>query len=395
MVAFGANEHCNFDGTFEPTLITVEKDGHLWYYSGTSRGSAYLGKAVLLGGGDWSHTTLIAPGLVGGVPTLWARDNTTGTLYTYSLALDPTTANPALIAGPGIQGAFGPTLTTSAYPFIASPGDINSPGGGPDGYPDLFAISGDGRVSEFPGQSAGSGLSPTAAPVPLGYLSHHPTDQWKLTDTTDSVNSSHPLTLHGGAAFTTDPERGTVLGLNGATGYADTSGPVLNGYSSTGFTVSARVKLTNLSVNSTFVSQSGSLGIANGFQLYYSSGAHRWAFNRINKEDNTSGFSPAYGPTSGVYAPQTANWVRLTGVYNAGDRSLNLYVNGHLVSTASYAGTDWNATGPLQIGRRLADGTYGEYASASISDVQLYPSALSAASVATLDEDNPTLTQLS
>ncbi|MFE0464736.1 ricin-type beta-trefoil lectin domain protein [Kitasatospora sp. NPDC058965] len=115
MVAPGANAL----GKNMADLITVENN-QLWYYPGSARGGAYLGRPYLIGSGDWSGTTLIAPGSVGatvtsglprvdfygapvldgngnqltytgetgGTPTLWARDNTTGAVVSYPLTFD-------------------------------------------------------------------------------------------------------------------------------------------------------------------------------------------------------------------------------------------------------------------------------------------------------------------
>jgi hypothetical protein len=51
-------------------------------------------------------------------------------------------------------------------------------------------------------------------------------------------------------------------------------------------------------------------------------------------------------------------------------------VNGHLSATKDYTGTNWNAAGPVQFGRRLFQGAYGEYANGRLSDVRLCPTAL-------------------
>ncbi|WP_037677751.1 hypothetical protein [Streptomyces griseus] len=55
--------------------------------------------------------------------------------------------------------------------------------------------------------------------------------------------------------------------------------------------------------------------------------------------------------------------------------------------------TDWNAAGPVQFGRRLFQGTYGEYADGRLSDVRLYATALPPAD-ATAIGGSPALTQL-
>jgi len=61
---------------------------------------------------------------------------------------------------------------------------------------------------------------------------------------------------------------------------------------------------------------------------------------------------------------------------------------------ASYEGTVWNATGPLQIGRRIAQGTYGEYTAGKVADVQLFTEALTPGGVASLGRNRPVPAQL-
>ncbi|MFC1409728.1 ricin-type beta-trefoil lectin domain protein [Streptacidiphilus sp. N1-12] len=89
--------------TGTPTLLTAEtipgtSIQHLWLFN-TKTGPALL-NPVLLGTGDWSHFTLITPGTVGTKPALWARDNTTGTLYSFDLTPDPATGLPPLLTAP-------------------------------------------------------------------------------------------------------------------------------------------------------------------------------------------------------------------------------------------------------------------------------------------------------
>ncbi|MCT9109858.1 ricin-type beta-trefoil lectin domain protein [Streptomyces mirabilis] len=504
-----------------PDLITVDK-GELWYYPGTFQAGCNLGQGVKIGTGDWSDTTLLAPGTVGGVPTLWARDNATGAISSFPLtfAAGVPTAKPAaprhapLVSGvldtvnknlcldiagsrtangtaaqmytcndsdaqnftlgtdhtvhalgkcldvtkgdtdngtpvqlyqcnntgsqewvPGpYQGtlknpqsgrcladpasnrnprtrvviwdckniadqkwaategnvlpAAQPILPVGVgeqdYPTTASPGDVQG-----TGFPALYATSRSGRMVEYPGAAADGGLAQFTASVSVGHV-HRPADWWKLDGTADSVRPANSLTLSGGAIVTADPARGSALALNGSTGYAATSGPVLD--TSRSHTVSAWANLSSLTANSTFVSQSGAS--ANGLQLYYSAGAHAFAFGRAH-EDGESTFTAAYGPTTGAQSPRTNKWFHLVGVFDADTQQLRLYVNGDLADTAAYDGTLWNATGPLQIGRRLSKGAYGEYTDGKVADVQLFTEALTPGGVASLDRNRPVPTQLS
>ncbi|MFE9606843.1 LamG domain-containing protein, partial [Streptomyces hokutonensis] len=155
---------------------------------------------------------------------------------------------------------------------------------------------------------------------------------------------------------------GKVLNLTGTTGYAATSGPAVD--TSKSFTVSAWVNPAALTANSTFVSQSDSAGNANGLQLYYSSAKQAWAFSRHNDDTTSTSFTAVYGGT-----PTIGQWAHLVGVYDASTNQLTLYVNGRQSGTKTYSGTSWNAAGPVQIGRRLYQGTYGEYANGKVSEV--------------------------
>ncbi|MFF8771997.1 ricin-type beta-trefoil lectin domain protein [Kitasatospora sp. NPDC015120] len=70
-------------------LVTVEQ-GHLRYYP--AENACYIGAGVELGaaGADWSGFTLMSPGEVNGVPTLWVRDTVTGAVSALALPLDAT-----------------------------------------------------------------------------------------------------------------------------------------------------------------------------------------------------------------------------------------------------------------------------------------------------------------
>jgi hypothetical protein len=133
-------------------LLTIENNGQLWYYPGFNSGS--LGTPVQLGNTNWGNMTLIAPGYQGspgqatgqqpGQMLLWARDNSTGALYSYAFTEDGTTwtlsqSGTAAPIDPEVnpqspQGVIDVTpitlpstppqpLSEANYPFITSAGD--------------------------------------------------------------------------------------------------------------------------------------------------------------------------------------------------------------------------------------------------------------------------------
>ena len=378
-----------------PAVITVENK-ELWIYQ--SDGGQHLKNPLLLGDGDWTGQTLIAAGTANGKPVLWSRDNATGALYSYPITVDATTLVPALLH-PTTHTSLGLTLPPAAYPRIASPGDINSPvqpgatsAGGPDGLPDLYTVDTTGQLVEYNYRQSLVLTSPPTygfgAPVSLGSVSDTATHWWKLAEGTgaSTADATGSLTagLSGGYTWSTDSTRGNSVTLNGTTGYAAATAPAVD--TSKSFAVSAWVKLNSLTANSTFLSQNGAVN--NGFQLYYSSGSGAWAFGRHSTDATGAVWRAAYGSKA-----TAGKWTHLVGVYDATAKELRLYVDGKLTGSRDWTYTPWNATGPVQIGRKLSSGVYGEFANAAISGIRIYPTALPPAD-ASATGDTPKVTQL-
>jgi hypothetical protein len=158
-----------------PSLLAVDSNGRLWAFQGLNGNALAVG--ITLGTG-WGGMTLIAPGQLDGHLQIWARDNTTGALYSYVITLD-TNGNPTLSPGGSCPAPVTPegcaatlipgiTLTQAAYPVIASAGD-NSTGTPPA----LYAIDTSGNVWAWPGTAGtASGTIPppplTTTPVKIG-----------------------------------------------------------------------------------------------------------------------------------------------------------------------------------------------------------------------------------
>lgn len=207
-----------------------------------------------------------------------------------------------------------------------------------------------------------------------------PVDQWSLDEGTgstanDSIGGKN-ATLTGGATWTDKARLGKAMQGNGTSAYAVTSSSALD--TSTSFTVSAWVRLNSLAANRTFIAQEGAN--ADGFQLYYST-AYGWVFNR-HASDVTS---PTIVRALSSATPVTGVWTHLLGVYDAQTQEIRLYVNGVTDESlkASFT-TPWKATGPVDIGRRLYQGAFGEYMDGNIDEVALWNRILSSEEVADL-----------
>jgi hypothetical protein len=207
-------------GTGLPDLLTVE-DGQLWLYEGEYGDS--VDTPLLLGssGGstNWSAMTIIAPGEVNGVLTLWARDNSTGVIYSWPLRLDsngvpelgtasvgaPVTATSGTVVG-------GVTLTSAAYPFAASSGPLTGGTCGPSDLtacPGIYAEDTSGNLWYYEGQSASGAASPlSGARLLVGNVNAAGPADLPLPD----ASAANGMLFVGGS-WITDASRGAVVSL--------------------------------------------------------------------------------------------------------------------------------------------------------------------------------------
>ncbi|MET7973179.1 LamG domain-containing protein [Streptomyces mirabilis] len=200
-----------------------------------------------------------------------------------------------------------------------------------------------------------------------------PSGTWHLDNSgADSTTATgHPLTPAGTFSYSALGRAGThSLKLDGTSGYAATSGSVLD--TSKSFSVSAWVRLQDDSRNYTVMSQTGTT--VSAFSLYYSSSYKAWVLYRAS--------SDALNPTltrSISTSPPTLNvWTHLAGVYDAAAGTIQLYVNGRPQGAPAPFVTPWNGTGALQIGRSrgAGSGNWGEYFNGSIDEVHVWSRAV-------------------
>jgi alpha-L-arabinofuranosidase len=223
----------------------------------------------------------------------------------------------------------------------------------------------------LPAAAGAAGAAGAAAPS-----GHWTFDESSGTTAADSSGGGHPLTLQAGAGWGAGTVGPSALAVNGKGQYAQSSGPVIDTTSS--FTVSAWVDLTNTDGYQTFVSQDGFN--VSGFYLQLRGDTHQFAFTRL-AYDSTKALGTIASATGVV--PQPDEWYHLAGVYDARRQTISLYVNGRLAQTQPFV-PDWSAGGPLAVGRGLFGASRVDFTSGRIDDVRTYASALPAGAIAAL-----------
>jgi serine/threonine protein kinase len=275
-------------------------------------------------------------------------------------------------------GAVSPSKNSSSS---AAAADAPGPTGAPSSQSDTSASIAPGKAaggatSGSGGSKGGTPSSPTAAVSNAGCDGPGLVGGWTLAGSGSACAGGLGLSVSGGFSWTTDPSHGTVLSLNGSSGYAQSAGTVVDTGSS--YSVAAWVELSQVPSNSaTAVSEFGSVN--SPFYLQYNAGNHCWAFV-ISSNDSRSAVLNGPGGPSGVTA---GVWYHIVGVYNADSNSAQIYVNGHLEASASDL-TSWSTSGALNVGRDLYAGYQVDYFPGQISGVEVFDEALSSAEVASL-----------
>jgi Concanavalin A-like lectin/glucanases superfamily len=202
-----------------------------------------------------------------------------------------------------------------------------------------------------------------------------PVASWRFDEGTGTTaadsSGTHPATLSGGAGWTRDGRVGGALHLAGSTGYAATTGPVVD----TGkeFTVSAWLRAASLPTgNMTAVSGSGASG--SEFYLGYHGDVRRWSFWLQTGDADPYLWVIANADDA---HPVVANaWTHLVGQYDPSTGSVRLYVNGQKAGEGAFT-TPWSATGAVQIGRSHWRGSYVDYWNGDLDEVKVWDRVVS------------------
>ncbi|MEH1092231.1 LamG-like jellyroll fold domain-containing protein [Micromonospora sp. CPCC 205739] len=227
-------------------------------------------------------------------------------------------------------------------------------------------------VSEAQYDKAGRAIAETTYPS----TALTPVARWKLNETSgtkaaDSVGNS-PGTATGNVGWSAE-RGGSAAFYDANTTRISTGGPVLD--TTRSYTVSAWVNLANGDWNRAAVSQDGE--VPSAFLLGYEKQTSKWRM-LLSKSSTTS----VGARSAGTAALNT--WTHLTGVYDAGAKTVALYVNGVQEGVTATVDQSLRADGPLVIGGGRWDGHASDAWSGKISDVQVYQKALDATQISQL-----------
>ncbi|WP_344905477.1 LamG-like jellyroll fold domain-containing protein [Actinomadura meridiana] len=169
----------------------------------------------------------------------------------------------------------------------------------------------------------------------------------------------------GGLTTGTVGQVGQAVQLDGTTGHASTSIPLID--TSKSFAVSAWVRLDNPDGRTrTLLSQDGEN--RSGFFLKYEPATQKWALSMVGPENSGTDSYQAYSQQQA----KLNSWTHLVGVYDQITRRLRVYVNGEPGPLGQEVPAAWNATGGFQIGRSKWFGQQADHWPGQIDDVRVY-----------------------
>ncbi|WP_149181314.1 LamG-like jellyroll fold domain-containing protein [Streptomyces sp. TRM49041] len=216
---------------------------------------------------------------------------------------------------------------------------------------------------------------------------HFDEDSGAAVDTATTGPTRHPATLASGAVRDDRGRRGLIthdatgqplatpvtdkgLAMNGSTGWASTSGQVLETRSS--YTVSAWVRVDPASTKTvTVLSQTPDTTspYTQKYSPFIISYGGKWSLRVFSTEGTWS--REAMTPTS---YPKGV-WTHVAGVHDAAAKKVHLYVNGKLQASVD-AGTPWSADGNMEIGRTIYADNYVDQFHGSIDEVTVWQRSL-------------------
>ncbi|MFD6657372.1 LamG-like jellyroll fold domain-containing protein [Streptomyces parvus] len=221
-------------------------------------------------------------------------------------------------------------------------------------------------------------------PTPLGSTGEELTParlRWDFrnagTHPVDTSSSARRGTYHGQVDWRDDRD-GSVWFDGGS--FVKTSQAVLD--TSRSFTVSAWVRPTSADGFLTVAGQDGNN--VSGFLLQYTPDDDRWRLAMSHQDSAEADEDEVLS----AGRPATGTWQHLTGVFDAENRRIRLYVDGRLQGTAPRT-SSWKAGGSFTVGRGLWQGEGADEYQGHIDDVRVFQRAVSASQAAALADAGP------
>ncbi len=236
-------------------------------------------------------------------------------------------------------------------------------------------------VTSIPPTSTATPIPPTVTPVPLALNAFYKFDEGRGTTANDSSGNGHTGTLQGDAGYAAPGQDNSPYTLiltdtNGANGYVDVPEAVIN--TAEGYSVGAWVNLNDTNGFHTAVSIDGQH--ISAFFLQYCGACNTFAFAAPGSDADNPASIRAQAT---IGTPKVGQWYYLTGVYDAANQVIKLYVDGILQDTQPYFGA-FQATGHTAIGRGRFNDNPVDFFSGRIDEVRLYQGVLSDAQIAAL-----------
>ncbi|MEU9839388.1 LamG-like jellyroll fold domain-containing protein [Actinomadura sp. NPDC048032] len=172
-------------------------------------------------------------------------------------------------------------------------------------------------------------------------------------------------TVHGGVTTGVDGQVDQGLQIDGVTGHASTSAPLVDTTKS--FAVSAWVRLEDPGGRTrTVLSQDGAS--ISGFYLKFEPATRKWALSKLTSDSTGAASYQAYSPRQA----ELNAWTHLVGVYDANSKRLQIYVNGEPGTPSPEMPSAWNAAGGFQIGRSSWSGQQADHWPGRVDEVRVY-----------------------
>ncbi|MEV7181445.1 LamG-like jellyroll fold domain-containing protein [Kitasatospora sp. NPDC093679] len=219
--------------------------------------------------------------------------------------------------------------------------------------------------------------------------------------TVAGTSESETLTASGGVQVGSTGIAAQAAHFDGASGYAKTSRPQVDGTRS--FAVAAWVRTPKPADTDTktrvVAGQTGQHN--NEFALYFSGATKKWVFGRYKEDSTADTLTQAMQPdcaagttVNGVPCLTVTDnqWTHVLGVSDATAKKLRLYVNGFLVGETDYVQTTpWAAPGPVQVGAGSHEGSTIDFFNGDIDDVRVYDRVVTAPEAADMVNQRPQL----